>query len=376
MTIQIIITLTLITFVLFYFIKDKLENQTAENDKLNFHDEIAQVLESKSFLHNSYIFQSKPLPEPEKLISDVLIGNIEMLIEKYYVIPEQKATKLILNPISTSANEINLHGISIMYDHNGQIIKNSLLNIDGTIEQTSDYLYNNKIMIKSKTHDGKDTTITNYIYDNNRISKIETHLAAEPNKLIRSDNYRYDNIGNFISRSGYSTKPYNSNYSYITYFNETLMTATEISISMSGYNLNAQNIYKKNGTNKLILLKQVRYDYNKKVYEAFYDEHLRIVKSIKYNNGSIIEISFYEYNTDSIIKNVKTFENDFLSNEIFYDDFGNTIKEIIYHRNGRPSTSQNTYEYIYDQNNNWIERKEKSYLYHHINLTKREIKYK
>lgn len=36
--------------------------------------------------------------------------------------------------------------------------------------------------------------------------------------------------------------------------------------------------------------------YNKKAYEIFYDEQLRTTKSIKYNNGAIIEISYYEYN--------------------------------------------------------------------------------
>jgi len=95
-----------------------------------------------------------------------------------------------------------------------------------------------------------------------------------------------------------------------------------------------------------------------------------------YFNFSIIEISYYEHNKDSINTKTKTLENDFLSNEIQYDDLGNALKEIIYPRSSRLSTSQNTYEYIYDLNNNWVERKEKSYLYHHINLTKREIKYK
>ena len=376
MTLQIIITLALITFVIHYFIKGKLDKQITENQKRNLDEEVKEVLNNISHLHNKYIFKTIPLPEPEKLISDVLFGKIEMITENYYIIPGHKDTKTTLIPLSKSPNGINKHGISIIYDDNNQIIKNSFLNIDGTIEQSSDFIYNNKILIKSKTHKGKDTTTTNYFYDNqNRICKIETHLISEPNKIIQSDKYNYDNIGNCISRNGYNTKS-NYDYSIINYFNEKLMTATETSISMKGTNLNTQNIYKTNGTNKLMLIKQVRYIHNKKAYEIFYDEQSRITKSTKYNNDANIEISYYEYNKDSIITNIKTFENDFLSNEMQYDDLGNVLKEIIYHRNTRISPSQNTYEYIYDQNNNWVERKENSYLYNHINLTKREIMYK
>lgn len=369
MTIQIIITITLITFVIYYFLKENLENKTTQNQKRTLNEEVEQVLYFKSYLQNNYLFKTLPLPEPQKLISDVLFGNIERLTEKYFTLQDSKATKLALTPMSKHPDGKTQHGISIEFDNNGQIIENSLLNIDGSIELCSKFIYNNKLLVMTKIFDGKETTIIKYIYDNNkRIHKIEKHLESRPDKLIGFDKYQYDNIGNCVLSSG--------NYSTLTYFNETLLADTEIELSMEGYSLNSKSFYKITNENKLTLLNRVQYKYNQKSYETFYDEQLRMIKKVNYYNGSITNVFQYKYNKESIITNIKTFEQSFLTNETFYDDQGNLIKELIYKRQHKEFVDQITYEYTYDQYNNWIERKEQYSRYHNIILTRREIKYR
>ena len=253
--------------------------------------------------------------------------------------------------VLTKINDsINLHREYIEYDSNGNTIKETSYNEDGSVSGSSEYEYDEKEnRVKEINYNGDGDIFSEYEYDSEG-NMIQNSRYDENGEMDFCHKSEYDENGNEVK-----TERYEYNKWYLT---------------ESGYDSNGNKVktveYDENGDKEFYstyeynnagkLLQKIEYDNKGEIFERNeheYDQSGNLIKrAVYYGNGNLE--SFDEYNSmGNIIKSVEYDEDGYIDSciEYEYDNKGNEIKNTEYDGNGN---IQSSIEFEYDSKGNEI----------------------
>ncbi len=222
---------------------------------------------------------------------------------------------------------------------------------------------------------GKVKSIKGFIYENDEgIDSKKIHLHVGYNKFgYKKEVNWYDNLGNITYNQIYKYDSINNQIIMKRYQSDTLLKMKSITkLNSKGYKIQ-HTIYNPNGS----AVKTRKFKYNDKGYEiemeyiihysSGKEDYSKWINEYDSNGFLIKESAFKKDGTFNFEQTFKNDENgsvlewtrythdgtiDFKIDKQ-YDNYGNEIK---YHMHGGTIDDKDTYKYIYDSKNNWIEK--------------------
>ncbi|MBQ8742865.1 MAG: hypothetical protein IJZ03_05810 [Clostridia bacterium] len=272
---------------------------------------------------------------------------------------------LKLTEYDKNGKEIECVSYENTYSENGVLVlRKQYINerlIEETVyEELSDKKSNRT---KSSTYYFSNGEKLTELFDEKEETISSTYYDAGGNVSESSDyEYTYDKDGNVVFSKEYvDGKLYREKqYSYTTY--DYAYTPTYISKDTAYYQ-DEKYIYEYNENNDCVRI--LRYDSDgeltsESTFKTTYDKYGNYIKLQEFINGELTYEHEYSYYTDdkkSTHESKRTFYDDGYKDVVWYDEDGNTLKEIRYDPDGNVEYEHN-YEYTRDENGNPLYEKQ------------------